>query len=116
MLLALGETVSLVCSFQPRLVRYHVLPFCFLNFLIPQTLYVASHLFSFGGDQVKAKKEGYDNVLYLDAIEGKYLEEVGTSNVFVVKGKTIHTPGVSLASVCNLKRKGEEDQMFEAHL
>lgn len=45
--------------------------------------------------QVRAKKEGYDNVLYLSAdAEGKYLEEVGTSNIFVVKGKTIYTPGV----------------------
>uniref|UniRef100_A0A6U4HXF8 Branched-chain-amino-acid transaminase n=1 Tax=Hemiselmis andersenii TaxID=464988 RepID=A0A6U4HXF8_HEMAN len=44
--------------------------------------------------QAKAKAEGFDNVLYLDAKEGKYLEEVGTSNVFVVKGKTIHTPGL----------------------
>lgn len=44
--------------------------------------------------QVKAKKEGFDNVLYLDASEAKYLEEVGTSNVFVVKGDTIHTPGL----------------------
>jgi len=45
--------------------------------------------------QAKAKAEGFDNVLYLDAKEGKYLEEVGTSNVFVVKGKTIHTPGLT---------------------
>jgi len=42
--------------------------------------------------QYNAKKEGYDNVLFLDAAEKKYLEEVGTSNIFVVKGKTIYTP------------------------
>ena len=47
--------------------------------------------------QVEAKEEGFDNVLYLSADPvGKYLEEVGTSNIFVVKGKTIYTPGVSL--------------------
>ncbi len=28
-------------------------------------------------------------MLYLDADEKKYLEEVGTSNVFLVKGKTV---------------------------
>lgn len=49
--------------------------------------------------QALAKKEGFDNVLYLDAAEYKYLEEVGTSNVFVVKGDTIYTPGVR--SHCN---------------
>jgi branched-subunit amino acid aminotransferase/4-amino-4-deoxychorismate lyase len=36
-------------------------------------------------------------VLYLDADEKKYLEEVGTSNVFLVKGKTVMTtPGFRL--------------------
>jgi len=45
--------------------------------------------------QKKAKDEGFDNVLYLDAEEQKYLEEVGTSNVFVVKGKTVWTPALN---------------------
>jgi len=44
--------------------------------------------------QMLAKKAGFDNVLYLDAEEQKYIEEVGTSNVFVVMGKTIMTPGL----------------------
>ena len=39
--------------------------------------------------QKESKKAGFDNVLYLDADEKKYLEEVGTSNVFLVKGKTV---------------------------
>ncbi|EKX44262.1 hypothetical protein GUITHDRAFT_159741 [Guillardia theta CCMP2712] len=44
--------------------------------------------------QTIAKKEGFDNVIYLDASEQKYLEEVGTSNIFVVKGKKIYTPAL----------------------
>ncbi len=39
-----------------------------------------------------AKGEGFDNMVYLDAAEQKYLEEIGTSNVFVVKGNTVMTP------------------------
>lgn len=47
--------------------------------------------------QKESKKAGFDNVLYLDADEKKYLEEVGTSNVFLVKGKTVMTtPGFRL--------------------
>ena len=44
--------------------------------------------------QKKAKEEGFDNVIYLDAAEKKYLEEVGTSNVFIVKGKKVLTPAL----------------------
>lgn len=44
--------------------------------------------------QTNAKKLGFDNVIYLDAAEKKYLEEVGTSNIFIVKGDTIYTPGL----------------------
>jgi len=44
--------------------------------------------------QKLAKEAGFDNVLYLDAEEQKYLEEVGTSNVFLVKGKTVMTPAI----------------------
>jgi len=42
--------------------------------------------------QVNAKKAGFDNVLYLDSHEAKYLEEVGTSNVFLVKDGKVYTP------------------------
>lgn len=50
--------------------------------------------------QTMAKKEGFDNVIYLDAAEKKYLEEVGTSNIFVRKGDTIYTPGLQGGGVC----------------
>ena len=39
-----------------------------------------------------AKKEGFDQVLWLDAKEFKYVQEVGTMNVFFVIGDQILTP------------------------
>jgi len=42
--------------------------------------------------QALAKKEGFDNVIFLDAEEGKYVEEVSTSNVFIVKDGVVYTP------------------------
>ena len=44
--------------------------------------------------QKEAKEQGFDNVIFLDSDEGKYIEEVSTSNVFVVKDKVVYTPGV----------------------
>ncbi len=40
----------------------------------------------------EAKKEGYTQVLWLDACERKYLEEVGTSNIFFSIGDKLVTP------------------------
>lgn len=39
-----------------------------------------------------AKKKGYTQVLWLDACEHKYIEEVGTSNIFFKIGDTLITP------------------------
>lgn len=39
-----------------------------------------------------AKKIGYTQVLWLDAIEKKYCEEVGTSNIFFLVGDELVTP------------------------
>lgn len=41
---------------------------------------------------VEAQKQGFNQVLWTDAIEHKYLEELGTSNVFVFTGNTLITP------------------------
>lgn len=41
---------------------------------------------------VRATKLGYSQVLWLDAIERRYIEEVGTSNVFFKIGDEIVTP------------------------
>lgn len=45
--------------------------------------------------QTKAINEGFSQVLWLDAIEKKYVEEVGTSNVFFKINGEVHTPELS---------------------
>ncbi len=51
----------------------------------------------------EAKNQGYDQVLWTDAFEHKWLQEVGTMNVFFVFGNTVVTPpldeGTILAGV-----------------
>ncbi len=42
--------------------------------------------------QVEAKKEGYTQVLWLDGVEKKYIEEVGTMNVFFKIDGEVITP------------------------
>lgn len=42
----------------------------------------------------KAKKLGYDQVLWMDALEHKYVQECGTMNVFFIIGDTAITPGL----------------------
>jgi hypothetical protein len=44
--------------------------------------------------QLAAKAVGFSDVVYLDAKENKYIEEVSSCNIFVVKGKTIATPAL----------------------
>ena len=39
-----------------------------------------------------AKKKGYSQILWLDAVERKYIEEVGTMNVFFYIGNEVITP------------------------
>ena len=59
-----------------------------------------------------AKGMGYTQVLWLDAIERKYVEEVGTSNMFFVIGDELITapltgtilPGVTRDSVIHLAK------------
>lgn len=41
-----------------------------------------------------ARKAGYDQVLWTDAFEHKYLQEVGTMNVFFIIGNTAITPSL----------------------
>ena len=42
-----------------------------------------------------AKKRGYTQVLWLDAVERRYIEEVGTSNIFLVIDGELVTPSLS---------------------
>lgn len=60
---------------------------------------------------MQAKKQGYDQILWVDGYEHKYLQECGTMNVFVIIGNTAITPdleqgtileGVTRASVIDL--------------
>ena len=81
--------------------------------------------------QEKADKMGYAQVLWLDGVERKYIDEVGAMNVFFVIGDKIVTPklegnilpGVTRDSVINyLKAKGYDveerrisiDEVYEA--
>jgi len=41
---------------------------------------------------LSAKNEGFSQILWLDAIERKFVEEVGTMNIFFVRNKTLITP------------------------
>ncbi len=40
----------------------------------------------------KAKEEGFDQIMWLDAKEHKYVQEIGTMNIFFVIGDTVVTP------------------------
>ncbi|XP_064984429.1 branched-chain amino acid aminotransferase 2, chloroplastic-like isoform X1 [Musa acuminata AAA Group] len=53
----------------------------------------------------KAKENGYSDVLYLDCIHKKYLEEVSSCNIFVVKNKVISTPEVKGTILPGITRK-----------
>ena len=82
--------------------------------------------------QMKAKEKGYAQVLWLDGIERRYVEEVGTMNVFFKIDGTIITPslegsilpGVTRDSVLQLlkswnipveERKITIDEVYEAN-
>jgi branched-chain amino acid aminotransferase len=70
---------------------------------------------NYGGSlvgQVKAKTMGFTQVLWLDAIERRYVEEVGTMNIFFMIGDEVITaplsgsilPGITRDSVLTLLR------------
>ena len=81
--------------------------------------------------QMKAHDEGYSQVLWLDGVERKYIEEVGAMNIFFkIKGKIVTPalngsilPGVTRASCIELckdwglevqERKVSVDELIEA--
>lgn len=43
----------------------------------------------------EAKKKGFSQVLWLDGAERRFIEEVGTMNVFFVKGDSVITPALN---------------------
>lgn len=79
-----------------------------------------------------AKQKGYDQVLWTDGVEHKYVEEIGTMNVFFIINGEVITPafdgtilhGITRDSVLSLcsemglrvsERKISTDELFEAH-
>ena len=82
--------------------------------------------------QDEAEKIGYTQVLWLDGVERKYIEEVGTMNVFFIIGDEVVTPelsgsilsGVTRMSVIELlkskgynvnERKISIQELYDAH-
>ncbi|KAJ8645400.1 hypothetical protein MRB53_007148 [Persea americana] len=55
--------------------------------------------------QTAAKAKGYSDVLYLDSVHKRYLEEVSSCNVFVVKDKIISTPAIKGTILPGITRK-----------
>ena len=47
----------------------------------------------------EAKKKGYDQVLWTDAKEHRYVQECGTMNVFFIFGNTAVTPGLGSGTI-----------------
>lgn len=81
----------------------------------------------------EAKRKGYDQVLWTDAFEHKYVQECGTMNVFFIIGNKAITPGLDSgtilagvtrdSTICLLEEMGIEveqrklsiDEIVEAH-
>lgn len=55
--------------------------------------------------QSVAKAKGYSDVLYLDCVHKKYLEEVSSCNIFVVKDNIIYTPAIKGTILPGITRK-----------
>ncbi|KAF8404819.1 hypothetical protein HHK36_009709 [Tetracentron sinense] len=55
--------------------------------------------------QTAAQAKGYSDVLYLDSVHKRYLEEVSSCNVFVVKDKIISTPAIKGTILPGITRK-----------
>lgn len=47
----------------------------------------------------EAKSKGYDQVLWTDAFEHKYVQEIGTMNVFFIVGKKAYTPSLEQGTI-----------------
>lgn len=47
----------------------------------------------------EAKRKGYDQVLWMDAIEHKYVQECGTMNIFFIIGNKAITPDLSSGTI-----------------
>jgi branched-chain amino acid aminotransferase len=48
---------------------------------------------------MEVRKMGYDQILWTDAVHHKYVQEIGTMNVFFVIGNTVITPDLSEGTI-----------------
>jgi branched-chain amino acid aminotransferase len=55
--------------------------------------------------QMDAERAGYDQVLWLDGVERKYIEEVGSMNVFFVIDGEVTTPELNGSILPGITRK-----------
>ncbi|KAI4296507.1 hypothetical protein L6164_036458 [Bauhinia variegata] len=53
----------------------------------------------------EAKAKGFGDVLFLDAVDHKYVEEVSSCNIFVIKGNVISTPETDGTILPGITRK-----------
>jgi branched-chain amino acid aminotransferase len=57
---------------------------------------------NYGGSMLAtavAKQKGFDQVLWMDAFEHKYVQEIGTMNVFFVIGDKVLTPDLEAGTI-----------------
>lgn len=57
---------------------------------------------NYGGSMLataEARKKGYDQVLWTDAAEHKYVQEIGTMNVFFIVGNSAWTPDLENSTI-----------------
>lgn len=55
--------------------------------------------------QQKAAEMGYEQVLWLDGVEQKYVEEVGSMNIFFVRDNELITPKLNGSILSGITRK-----------
>ncbi|MCO5569415.1 hypothetical protein L7F22_023127 [Adiantum nelumboides] len=55
--------------------------------------------------QLNAKKNGFSDVIYLDVVEKKYIEETSSSNIFLVKANKLATPELTGTILPGITRK-----------
>ncbi|XP_068654222.1 branched-chain amino acid aminotransferase 1, mitochondrial-like [Aristolochia californica] len=55
--------------------------------------------------QIRAKSKGFSDVLFLDSVNKRNLEEAGSCNVFIVKGNVISTPPTEGTILSGITRK-----------
>ncbi|XP_015885109.3 branched-chain amino acid aminotransferase 1, mitochondrial [Ziziphus jujuba] len=55
--------------------------------------------------QIRAKNRGFSDVLYLDTVNKRYVEEVSCCNIFIVKGNMIATPATNGTILAGVTRR-----------